>query len=126
MKVSFMLLAALSLMGLGLLGCHVERETSPTGPGAGESQVIKFENVTQNIPVLVRIPDAHQEFELAVGETKTVKVYSEEGVTIFFVEIFQNRPGQDISVAPRWTGFVAVGKVVTIRQRITIQPEIHD
>ena len=74
----------------------------------------------------VRIPDANQEFELAVGETKTVEVHSEEGATIFFVEIFQNRAGQDISVAPRWTGFVEVGKVVTIRQRITIQPEIHD
>ena len=126
MKVLSILLTVLSLMAFGLLGCRIKQETSPTGPGAEGSQVIKFENVTQNIPVLVRIPDAHQEFELAVGEMKTVEVYSEEGVTIFFVQIFQNRPGQDISVAPRWTGFVEVGKVVTIRQRITIQPEIHD
>jgi len=125
-KILYLFVVVLLWMGLGGLGCHVDQEKSPTGPGSGTSQVIKFENVTQNIPVLVRIPDANQEFELAVGETKTVEVYSEGGTTIFFVEIFQNRPGQDISVAPRWTGFVEVGKVVTIRQRITIQPEIHD
>lgn len=126
MKILFLLLVILAWMGLGGLGCHVEQEKNPTGQGSETSQVIKFENITQNIPVLIRIPDASQEFELAVGETKTVEVHSEEGFTIFFVEIFQNRPGQDISVAPRWTGFVEVGKVVTIRQRITIQPEIHD
>ncbi|MFH1567878.1 MAG: hypothetical protein ABIL09_07735, partial [Gemmatimonadota bacterium] len=119
-------LLALALVGMGLLGCHVKRERSPTGPGSDTSQVIKFENVTDSIPVVVRIPDANQEFELGVGETRTVAVYSDEGSTIFFVQIIQNRPEQDLSVAPRWTGFVEVGKVVTIRQRITIQPEVHD
>ena len=125
-KIPFLFLLLLASMGPGGLGCHVDQETSSTGSGSETSQVIKFENITQNIPVLVRIPDANQEFELAVGETKTVEVHSEEGAAVFFVEIFQNRPNQDISVAPRWTGFVEVGKVVTIRQRITIQPEIHD
>ena len=107
-------------------GCHVKRERSPTGPESETSQAIKFENITTNIPVLIRIPDANQEFELGVGETRTVEVYSAEASTIFYVEIFQNRPGTDLSTAARWTGYVAVGKVVTIRQRITIQPEIHD
>mgnify|MGYP001025472851 CR=1 FL=1 len=109
-----------------VFGCHVDPERDPTGPGGGTSSVIKFENVTDDIPVLVRIPDAAQEFALGIGERRTVEVHSAEDATVFFVEIYQNRPGQDISVAPRWTGFVEVGKVVTIRQRITIQPEVHD
>jgi len=125
-KVSFMLLAMLSFAGLCLVGCRIEQETSPTGPGTGGGQVIKFENITRSIPVLVKIPDAHHEFELAVNEKKTVEVYSEEGATVFYVEIFENFPGRDISTARRWTGFVAVGKVVTIRQRLCIQIEIHD
>ena len=121
MKVPFVLLAVLSLMAFGLLGCRIKQEASPTGPGAGGSQVIKFENRTRH-GVLVRILDAHQEFELAVGETKTVEAYSEEGATVFFVQIFQS--GRDISVAPRWTGFVEVGKIVTIQHISRVQ--IHD
>ena len=123
---SLLLLCGLALGALGTAGCHVEQERNPAGADSETSQVIKFENVTANIPVLIRIPDANQEFTLAVGESRTVEVYSAEGSTIFFVEIIQNRASQDISVAPRWSGYVAVGKVVTILQRITIQPEIHD
>jgi len=118
----------LAWMAAALLvaGCHVDPERNPAGGDEGASQLIKFENVTSDIPVLVRIPDAGQEFHLGVGETRTVEVHSTTGATVFFVEIYQNRPGQDISVAPRWTGYVEVGKVVTIRQRITIQREVHD
>ena len=119
-------LIALMAVALTSVQCHVERQKNPAGSGSETSQVIKFENITTNIPVLIRIPDANQEFELGVGETRTVEVYSTEGSTIFYVEIFQNRPGTDLSTAARWTGYVAVGKVVTIRQRITIQPEVHD
>jgi len=118
--------AALAVLVVAAGGCHVDQEPGTVGPGSGADQVIKFENVTTNIPVLIRIPDANQEFELAVGDSRTVEVYSLEGSTTFYVEIFQNRPNQDISVAPRWTGYIEVGKVVTIRQRITIQPDIHD
>lgn len=125
MKASVICMDLALVLGLAGIGCHVDQETD-TSAGFEVSQVIKFENVTDNIPVLVRIPDANQEFELGVGESRTVPVHGGEGITTFFVQIFQNRPQDDISTAPRWTGFVEIGKVVTIRQRITIQPEVHD
>ncbi|MFA6110779.1 MAG: hypothetical protein WDA75_18625 [Candidatus Latescibacterota bacterium] len=126
MKAAFLTGCSLVVAGLVAAGCHVDPERSPTGSDSTASQVIKFENVTDDIPVLIRIPDANQEFELGIGEARTVQAHSASGAAVFFVEIIQNRPGQDISVAPRWTGYVQVGKVVTIRQRITIQPEVHD
>ncbi len=116
----------LLLLGLIASACRIKQEKDPTGPGSHVSQVIRFNNITTNIPVLIRIPDAYHEFELEVGDSRTVEVHSEQQATVFFVEIIHNRPGQDLSSAPRWTGFVEVGKTVTIRQRITIQPEVHD
>ncbi|MFC1527009.1 hypothetical protein ACFL6X_09405 [Candidatus Latescibacterota bacterium] len=108
------------LMALGGLGCHVDRETSVNGPDEGTSEVIKFENLTRH-GVLVRIADAHQEFELGVDEGRTVEVHSDDGIAIFFVEIYHSGYA-DISVAPRWTGFVGIGKRVTIQHisRVTI------
>jgi hypothetical protein len=125
-KTRFLCLVALPLAGMVAVSCHVKREGNPTGSGTEISQVIKFENITVSIPVLIRIPDATQEFELGVGETRTVQAHSAEGSTLFYVEIFEYRPGQDLNTARRWTGYVTVGKVVTIRQRISIQIEIHD
>ena len=122
-RASLRLLAVVSCLGFFLLGCRIEQEASPTGPGMGGDQVIKFENLTSH-GVVVKIPDAHHEFELEVGETKTVEVYSEEGATVFFVQIFQNYPGRDITLARRWTGFVPVGKIVTIQHISRVQ--VHD
>ena len=112
MKTASILLRLVLLVGLGGPGCHVEQEKSVNGLGADASQVIKFENLTQH-GVLIRIPDAHQEFELGIDERRTVEVRSEEGITVFYVEIYQ--ANWDISVAPRWTGFVGIGKRVTIQ-----------
>ena len=112
MKTASIMLRLVLLMGVGGLGCHVEQEKIVNGPGADASQVIKFENLTRH-GVLIRIPDAHQEFELGADQKRTVEVHAEDGITIFFVEIFQS--GRDISVAPRWTGFVEIGKRVAIQ-----------
>lgn len=105
------MLGVLSLIP-GTTGCHVNQELNPNGPGSETSQVIKFENLTGQV-LLVRIPDANQEFELGGNQSQTVEVYSEDGISTFFVEIFLTN--RDISVAARWKGFVEVGKRVTIQ-----------
>ncbi len=113
MKKARRLLRSVLLMTLVGLGCHVEREESVNDPDADTSQVIKFENLTRH-GLLVRIADAHQEFELGVDERRTVEVHSDDGIATFFVEIFHSGYA-DISVAPRWTGYVGIGKRVTIQ-----------
>lgn len=104
----------LVLIGLVGLACHIEQETDPTGPGSHLTQVIRFVNLA-SAAVLVQIPDAHHEFELGVGDARTVEVHSEQEAAVFFVRIISLHPGQDTSVAPRWTGFVEVGKTVNIQ-----------
>ena len=105
-------LAGILFLACAVAGCHVDQELNPSGPGAGASQVIKFENITGSI-LLIRIPDAKQDFELGGNQSRTVEVYSEDGITTFFVEII--RGNQDIATAARWSGFVDVGKRVTIQ-----------
>jgi len=118
----------LTLASVLLAGCHVEYK----GTEAGRTGVrmVKFENLTDNIPVHVIIPDAHQEFDLAVGETKTVELFSEDDATTFFVEIVEARNigGSETAQRKSWTGYVgeSLGHVVTIRQRISTQIEVHD
>ena len=111
----------MALVTLGQPGCHVERQSSASGPGSGVSPVIKFENLTRHA-LLIRIPDAFQEFELDRDVERTVEVYSEEGIDVFYVEILRSGYA-DMSVAPRWTGFVGIGKRVTVQHisRVTIR-----
>ena len=100
------------LAGLWSSACHVKQELNPNGPGEEASQVIKFESLL-TYELLIRIPDAHQEFKLGANQNRTVEVYSEDGITTFYVEIFDAT--RDISVAGRWTGFVSIGQRVTIQ-----------
>ena len=113
MRLSWVV-AFLVLLGLAGSACRIKQEADLTGPGSHVSQVIRFNNLT-GIPVLVQIPDAHHEFELSVGDSRTVEVHSDQQATVFFVRIINNQPGQDISVAPRWTGYVEMGKTVNIQ-----------
>ena len=97
---------------LSLSSCHVKQELNPSGPGSEVSQVIKFESLL-TYELLIRIPDANQEFNLGANQSRTVEVYSEDGITTFYVEIFDAR--RDPSVAGRWTGFVTIGQRVTVQ-----------
>lgn len=126
MKTRFLLLVALPLAGIVAVSCHVKQEGGPAGPDSQTSQVIKFENTSTNMPVVVRIPDANQEFGLEGGESKTVEAYSAEGSTIFYVEVFRGRLGDDLTTVQRWTGYAAVDKVVTIFYRLGLHVEVHD
>ena len=128
MSTRLLFWTALGLASVLLAGCHVEYK-GVEAQKAGV-RVVKFENLTDNIPVHVSIPDAHQEFDLAVGETKTVELFSEDDATTFFVEIVEDRRigGAETAQRKSWTGYVgeSLGHVVTIRQRISTQIEVHD
>jgi hypothetical protein len=108
--------ALVILAGLGAVGCHVKQELNPSGPGSETSQVIKFENLYSE--VLIRIPDAHQEFFLKAQQSRTVEVHSDDEITTFYVEIIRvssSYTGDLALVAYRWSGFVNVGQRVTIQ-----------
>jgi len=105
--------ALVTSVALAVPACHVEREATASGPGSSTSPVIKFQNLTRH-GLLIRIPDAHQEFEVGAEEERTVEVHSEDGVTVFYVEILRSGYA-DMSVAPRWTGYVGIGKRVTVQ-----------